>query len=367
MVGVLRCWGAMLFPFVVVVSPPFLLFVVWCLLPGLVPPCLAPPTPHHLGPPPGLALPPPRRLWPPPPGLALPPHLAPPHLASSSSRLLLVSPPPRLASSSSRLLLVSPPPRLISSSSHLLLVSPPPPPSSSSSHASHLSSSSSCASSCASPPPRLAPLLHLLVLRLILLVLRLLPFLVSHLFLLLNLPLLFIVICPLLRVIHPSFSSSLFPSLFPWLLWCFPLVVGVSALIVVVSGAVVVLHVVVVLGCCVVLLVGVKDDSEGGMGGWKVKTNHNTRCGSYFVTHQMGLPLSGSPSSFSIPVPPSSEMQAAHIPSERGGAAGAASSLLRELMRCWMSPHPSEEGRGCCRVSACGWDGGRRCWGRGWW
>ena len=49
---------------------------------------------------------------------------------------------------------------------------------------------------------------------------------------------------------------------------------------------------------------------------------------------------------------PSSEYEPAHIPLERGGAAGAATSLLRELRLCWLSPHPSEEGRGtwpyCC-------------------
>jgi len=43
---------------------------------------------------------------------------------------------------------------------------------------------------------------------------------------------------------------------------------------------------------------------------------------------------------------PSSENKPAHIPLERGGAAAAASSLLREQRRCWLSPHPSIEGRG---------------------
>jgi hypothetical protein len=39
-------------------------------------------------------------------------------------------------------------------------------------------------------------------------------------------------------------------------------------------------------------------------------------------------------------------VQAAHILMERGGMAAAATSLLRELERHFLSPHPSVEGRG---------------------
>jgi hypothetical protein len=55
--------------------------------------------------------------------------------------------------------------------------------------------------------------------------------------------------------------------------------------------------------------------------------------------------------------PSSSKNRPAHIPVERRGAAAAESSLLRELEGCWLSPHPSIEGRGGARgqVVSCGW------------
>jgi len=53
----------------------------------------------------------------------------------------------------------------------------------------------------------------------------------------------------------------------------------------------------VVSGCRFVLGSGVRCADTGFM----VKTNHNRCCGSYLLTHLMGLPLPGSPLVFSIP------------------------------------------------------------------
>ena len=46
---------------------------------------------------------------------------------------------------------------------------------------------------------------------------------------------------------------------------------------------------------------GVRDVS-GGMEEWITKTNHDKRRGSFFVTHWMGLPLTGSPLVFLPPL-----------------------------------------------------------------
>ena len=84
------------------------------------------------------------------------------------------------------------------------------------------------------------------------------------------------------------------------------------------------------------------------------------RLPSWFVfgTRCMCLQVPGSPPHVSPPqFPLSSKNRPAHIPVERGGAAAAESSLLRELEGCWLSPHPSIEGRGGARgrVVSCGW------------
>jgi hypothetical protein len=63
------------------------------------------------------------------------------------------------------------------------------------------------------------------------------------------------------------------------------------------------------------------------------------------------------PSSWVLPcfLPPQflllSMNRPAHIPVERGGAAVAESLFLKKLESCWLSPHPSTEGRGS-------WSGG---------
>jgi hypothetical protein len=77
------------------------------------------------------------------------------------------------------------------------------------------------------------------------------------------------------------------------------------------------------------------------------KTNHDKRRGSWFATHHIGPPtLWVPPSSVSQPGSSVDRVQTAHIPLERGGAAATASSLVRKLEGCWLSPHPSREGRG---------------------
>jgi len=63
-------------------------------------------------------------------------------------------------------------------------------------------------------------------------------------------------------------------------------------------------------------------------------TNHDKRRGSCFLTHQVGPPtLWVPPSSVSLHGSSVDRAQTAHIPLERGGAAAAASSLVRELQR----------------------------------
>ena len=46
---------------------------------------------------------------------------------------------------------------------------------------------------------------------------------------------------------------------------------------------------------------------SGGIGRGIAKTNHDMYRGSYFITHQWGIPLHGFPSSLSLPDPPSSK------------------------------------------------------------
>jgi hypothetical protein len=65
---------------------------------------------------------------------------------------------------------------------------------------------------------------------------------------------------------------------------------------------------------------------------WRKPTTTNVVVRVSQLTH--GPPLRGCPLVFFLPGSTIERVQAAHIPLERGGAAAAASSLVRELGRC---------------------------------
>ena len=76
------------------------------------------------------------------------------------------------------------------------------------------------------------------------------------------------------------------------------------------------------------------------------KMNHDKCYGSCFVTHLWGILFCWSPSPSSLSKSSTEQPWATHIPSERGGAGTAASSLVKVQWRWKSSPHPSIEGRG---------------------
>ena len=95
------------------------------------------------------------------------------------------------------------------------------------------------------------------------------------------------------------------------------------------------------------------EGQKAGMLRWMM--NHHHHCHHHRIS--LSLLFWSPPSS-----PPYATWWATHIPLERG-AVMLVSSLLRELRYCWMSPHPSTEGRGSC---PCIWVWlGAKCRGKG--